>query len=83
MDYFARDSRRCFSVGQVDEVIIENAVVAWGDCTRSSTDSGFCSICNGVDDRPHRGKHLMICYPEKMIKAVAKFFNTRFDLHSM
>ena len=79
MDYFARDSRRSFGHGQVDEVVVEEAVVAWGDSTNTT-----CTLCReDGGDRPHPGKRLMICYPEKMVKATINFFNKRFELHSI
>ena len=78
MDYFARDSRRSFGDGRVDEVVVEEAVVAWGKCTAKD---GCCELCLRDDGRPHRGQQLMICYPEKAVKALINFFNERFKLH--
>ena len=78
IDYFARDAKRCYGDGRIDEVVVEEAVVAWGDCT---TKEGSCEICRDRT-RPHCGKHLMICFPDKMTKATINFFNRRFELHS-
>ncbi|KAL7580019.1 hypothetical protein ACA910_005007 [Epithemia clementina (nom. ined.)] len=78
IDYFARDSRRCFGDGRVDEVIVEESCVAWGECTDAA-----CKLCgDSASDRPHHRKHLMVCFPTKMVKAAITFFNKRFELHS-
>jgi HD superfamily phosphohydrolase len=76
IDYYARDQRRAFrEAGEIDKVMIEDAIVAWGHCTNGDS----CARCfeNGSP-----GKHLMICYPEKTIGATIEFFRKRFDLHS-
>ena len=79
MDYYARDSRRS-NVGtdRVDEVIIRNMAVAWGECTK---EVGSCPICRQDDGRPGHG-HLMICFPEKLVMTVFNFFRKRYDMHS-
>jgi len=75
IDYYARDQRHAFrAAGEIDNVMIEEAVVAWGACTRPDT----CLRCQS--GRSHHGKHLMICYPEKSVQAVVGFFKTRFHL---
>jgi len=79
MDYYARDSRRS-NVGtdRVDEVLIRNVRVAWGDCTK---EHGHCPICRQNDGRRPRS-HLMLCYPEKRVLNVFNFFKKRYDMHS-
>lgn len=75
IDYFARDQRRALrESGEIDKIMIEEAVVAWAQCP----DSVKCFRC--ADDRPQ--KHLMICYPKKLISSCMDFFKTRFTLHS-
>ena len=78
MDYFARDQRRAFrAAGEVEFRLIDEAVVAWGECPRPDK----CFRCK------HAGyggseQHLMICYPDKMVVKGMDFFHTRFLLHS-
>jgi len=86
VDYYARDQRRALrESGEIDKVVIENAVVAWAACTR---EGGSCARCrgrggsSGEKQHPHDGMHLMICFPKKMIPSCAEFFKTRFRLHS-
>ncbi|KAL7580021.1 hypothetical protein ACA910_005008 [Epithemia clementina (nom. ined.)] len=80
IDYFARDSKRSFGDGSVNEVVVDDAYVAWGDCTEEDG-CRICQRCRG--GRPYVGKHLMICYPEKTVKALVNFFNKRFELHDI
>ncbi len=89
MDYLARDERRAFgSAGQIDPLIIENAHVAWGECPRPEK----CFRCkhrfhqkvnfaNVGSDRDYEMKHLMICYPDKMVVNAMNFFKNRFRNH--
>jgi HD superfamily phosphohydrolase len=77
VDYFARDERRAMNAsGEIDKRVIEEAIVTWGTCT----DPTGCYRCKrsgaGAD-----GKHLMICYPEKMVTSAMDFFKKRFTLH--
>eukprot|EP00797_Seminavis_robusta_P020525 Sro3141_g344380.1 Deoxynucleoside triphosphate triphosphohydrolase SAMHD1 (431) ;mRNA; f:1948-3241 len=68
MDYYARDHRPAFKgSGEIEKLMIEEAVVAWGACT----DPEAC--CDG--------KHLMICYPTKVVPTAMEFFRQRFRLH--
>ena len=77
VDYFARDRRRALrDSGEIDKVMIEEAVVAWADCS----DPLSCHRCR-ESSKPK--KHLMICYPDKMIGPSMNFFKTRFELHSI
>jgi HD superfamily phosphohydrolase len=75
MDYFARDTRRVFrGSGEIDFRLIEEAVVAWGDCPQPHE----CFRCKGGMPQ----KHLMICYPDKCVEMCAGFFHRRFKLHA-
>lgn len=85
VDYYARDQRRALrESGEIDKVMIEEAVVAWAACT----DPIQCHRCsrqkkyNGTNYNNNDNKHLMICYPDKLIGASMEFFKTRFTLHS-
>jgi hypothetical protein len=88
VDYYARDQRRALrESGEIDKVLIAEAVVAWADCT----DPTSCHRCRRPAHNsnnkhagagPGNGKHLMICYPKKLIGASMDFFKTRFTLHS-
>eukprot|EP00980_Cylindrotheca_fusiformis_P010970 scaffold2512_cov120-Cylindrotheca_fusiformis.AAC.11 len=72
MDYFARDERRTEKGnGEVDHRLIDEAVVAWGDCPNKSSCKQQCS-----------GRHLMIVWPEKCVGQLANFFHRRFRNHS-
>lgn len=94
IDYFARDSRPAFKgSGEIDKIMIEEAVVAWGSCPSSSS----CPRCQIVDNEQKKentqkigndkqqqrqqGRHLMICYPDKVVPAAMNFFKTRHRLH--
>ena len=75
IDYFARDDRRCNGGdGNIFVRMIDEAVVARGGCPQPDK----CFAC--TEDNP--GKHLMICYPEKMRRNAMDFFKTRFNFHS-
>lgn len=77
IDYYARDQCRALGKpGELDNVMIENAVVAWAKCTEPE---GSCGKCRSR--KHHSGMHLMICYPEKMLASCADFFKTRRRLH--
>jgi HD superfamily phosphohydrolase len=77
IDYFARDQRRAFrESGEIDKIILEEAVVAKAQCTLGPSECWRCK----VDGK--RGMHLMICYPEKLVVNTMEFFNRRLDLHS-
>lgn len=75
IDYYARDERRACEHRQSMEKIVIEAVVAYGQCT----DPNRCFRCKQPGAT---GRHLMICYPEKMVKAAMDFFKKRFFLHS-
>ena len=87
VDYYARDRRRALrEAGEIDKVMIEEAIVAWAPCTNQKT----CFRCRFHKHSPSdksndklRNKHLMICYPDKMVGASMNFFKTRFELHSI
>jgi deoxynucleoside triphosphate triphosphohydrolase SAMHD1 len=86
VDYYARDRRRALrEAGEIDKLMIEEAIVAWAPCT----DPKGCHRCkchskSTVDKGEMlRNKHLMICYPDKMVGASMNFFKTRFELHSI
>jgi deoxynucleoside triphosphate triphosphohydrolase SAMHD1 len=73
IDYFARDKRRCKrDSGEISMLLIDEAFVAWGDCSKSF---GKCARCND------KGEHLMICYPQKVIPHALDFFRMRHTLH--
>lgn len=77
VDYFARDERRAMNAsGEIDKRVIEEAVVTWGTCT----DPTDCYRCKHSGTGA-AGKHLMICYPEKMVTSAMDFFKKRFTLH--
>ena len=86
IDYLARDERRAFgTAGQVDALFIENATVAWGECPRPEKchrckhyANRKMSVSSGMNDET---KHLMICYPEKMVHHTMNFFKNRFRNH--
>lgn len=90
VDYYARDRRRAMrESGEIDKVMIEEAIVAWAPCTDPKScfrcrhhQSSSSSAPSKAKDRL-RNKHLMICYPDKMIGASMNFFKTRFELHSI
>ncbi|GKY93865.1 hypothetical protein MPSEU_000353400 [Mayamaea pseudoterrestris] len=76
MDYFSRDERGALGVdGSIDERMIAEAYVAWGSCPQP--DKCF-KCCRGGD-----GRHLMICYPEKMTQNAMNFFNKRKTMHEI
>jgi deoxynucleoside triphosphate triphosphohydrolase SAMHD1 len=92
VDYYARDRRRAFrEAGEIDKLMIEEAIVAWAPCT----DPNNCHRCQYHtknnqsakttmnSDETLRNKHVMICYPDKMVGACMNFFKTRFELHSI
>lgn len=75
IDYFARDARRAFrGSGEIHFRLIEEAIVAWGECPRPDK----CFYCKGGMPQ----QHLMICYPEKCGEMCVDFFHHRFKLHS-
>jgi hypothetical protein len=90
VDYYARDRRRALrESGEIDKVMIEEAIVAWAPCTNPKTcfrcrqhKTSPSSSFNNANDKL-RNKHLMICYPDKLIGASVNFFKTRFELHSI
>jgi deoxynucleoside triphosphate triphosphohydrolase SAMHD1 len=77
VDYFARDRRRALrDSGEINKVMIEEAIVAWAECSDPAT-------CHRCLKKKSPIKHLMICYPDKMIGPSMNFFKTRFELHSI
>lgn len=66
MDYFARDCGRTMGSQDVDVRLVDEAVVAWGECPKP----GDCHACSP----DNRRKHLMICYPEKVRRQARDFF---------
>lgn len=77
IDYYARDERGALAVeGGIDERMITEACVAWGSCTQPNK----CFQCRR-DKNKNGGRHLMICYPEKMTQNVMDFFNRRKTMH--
>ena len=86
VDYYARDRRRALrEAGEIDKVMIEEAIVAWAPCT----DPKACFRCRNTFPSSNStmgmpaNKHLMICYPDKMVGPSMNFFKTRFELHSI
>ena len=78
IDYFARDFRNAFrGSGEIDKLMIEEAVVAWGDCTNPEK----CFRCKQTRKEKTPQKHLMICYPDKLVGAAMAFFKHRHYLH--
>ena len=78
IDYFARDQRRAFrAAGEIENLMVDEAVVAWAKCTKPP---GSCVRCD--DNSSNDGKHLMICYPEKMVERCLDFFKVRERLHA-
>ena len=89
IDYFARDHRSAFKgSGEIEKLAVEEAVVAWGDCT----DPTKCFRCqhqqqqqqmlaNNNNAKTNQTKHLMICYPEKVVGSAMTFFKLRHTLH--
>lgn len=83
MDYLARDGVRAFGSTGNDTMLIELACVAWGDCPRPMK----CFRCKHLDREAKssgdrwEGKHLMICYPDKMVHNAMNFFKDRFRNH--
>jgi len=76
IDYFARDERRAKNAsGQIDNRVIQEAFVTWGSCPNPA-DCFRCKHCISPE------QHLMICYPEKMVKSAMSFFKKRSELHS-
>jgi HD superfamily phosphohydrolase len=79
VDYFARDRRRALrDSGEINKVMVEEAIVAWAECS----DPTQCHRCQEKKSFKPK-KHLMICYPDKMIGPCMNFFKTRFELHSI
>jgi HD superfamily phosphohydrolase len=77
VDYFARDERRAMNAsGEIEKRVIEEAIVTWGTCT----DPTKCYRCKHSGAGAN-GKHLMICYPEKMVTSAMDFFKKRYMLH--
>ncbi len=74
MDYYARDQKRTLGTGKVDVMLIEEAFVAKGVCSRPDK----CHSCDPENPK----EHYMICYPEKLIVKAMEFFKTRFSMHS-
>ena len=80
IDYFARDQRRAFrDSGEIETLMIDEAVVTWAKCTK---EPGKCLRCCQNQHSTKAGKHLMICYPEKMVIPCVSFFKLRHELHS-
>lgn len=78
IDYFARDHRSAFKgSGEIEKLVVEEAVVAWGDCT----DPIKCFRCRQHLFNSTNQKHLMICYPEKVVGSAMTFFKLRHTLH--
>lgn len=78
IDYFARDERRAiWASGEIETLMVDEAVVAWAACT---ADSGSCPRCNRPGEKHHK-QHLMICYPEKRIPDCLRFFKKRYTNH--
>eukprot|EP00586_Coscinodiscus_wailesii_P019110 CAMPEP_0172516306 /NCGR_PEP_ID=MMETSP1066-20121228/275182_1 /TAXON_ID=671091 /ORGANISM="Coscinodiscus wailesii, Strain CCMP2513" /LENGTH=574 /DNA_ID=CAMNT_0013297727 /DNA_START=414 /DNA_END=2138 /DNA_ORIENTATION=+ len=90
LDYYARDMRRALGVGQVDQMFVEEAFVAWGKCPKPKE----CFRCRNEKHNNNSGvgtfrrrdgmanEHLMIAYPEKLVNKAMEFFKTRFSLHA-
>ena len=58
--------------------MVDEAVMAWAKCTKPP---GSCVRCD--DNSSNDGdKHLMICYPEKMVERCLNFFKVRERLHA-
>jgi hypothetical protein len=76
MDYFARDSKRALGQDALFSRMIDEAVVAWGECPQPKK----CHACTEHAPR----NHLMICYKDKMFHdgSLMGFFNARFKLHT-
>ena len=87
IDYLARDDRRAFgSSGQIDPMFIENAHVAWGECSRPENCFRRKHLHNGHIKMPSKKDkfeklQLMIVYPEKMVQNAMNFFKLRFRNH--
>lgn len=86
IDYYARDERRAFKgAGVIDFPMIQEARVAWAAC-----DDPHCHKCaNRRSDDPPKfvnnafeGRHLMVCYPDKLVASCLDFFKKRFELHT-
>jgi len=74
MDYFARDERSAFGeAGQINTVMLEEVFVAIGTC-----ESKGCKRACVRDGE--KKKHLMLCYPEKVVDESLNFFKKRLDL---
>jgi HD superfamily phosphohydrolase len=71
VDYFARDARRTQASrnGRINVRVLREVTVAKAKCSDRK-----CIQCR-------TGHHYMICYPEKCIKDIRSFFETRFDMH--
>jgi len=71
VDYFARDARRSQASrnGRINVRVLREVTVGRAKCSDRK-----CAQCRN-------GHHYMICYPEKCIKDIRSFFETRFDMH--
>lgn len=76
-DYFARDRRRALAEEESIKCrLIDEALVAWAACPQPTK----CFQCR---HRPEgTGRHLMVCYPQKMAEDAMGFFKRRYDLHT-
>lgn len=76
IDYYARDDRRCCKEsGEIKKHFLEEAFVTWAVCPKGD------ERCRCRQYEVKQGKHLMICYPDKMAKQAVKFFQERYALH--
>jgi deoxynucleoside triphosphate triphosphohydrolase SAMHD1 len=76
IDYYARDERRTLKGnGEIDRRLIEECVVAWGECPQPKK----CFRCRVHQEQR---QHLMIAWPVKCATTVANFFHQRFRNHS-
>ncbi|KAL3795870.1 hypothetical protein HJC23_002141 [Cyclotella cryptica] len=83
-DYLARDKFYCFGFKGFEQSVLarlfDNACVAWGTCANPKK----CFRCKHNSDargEPVAGKHLTICWPQKIMPTVREFFRERFQHH--
>jgi hypothetical protein len=80
LDYYARDAKRTIGEDDLKDTIIEDAVVARADIGGRTTTSTTSKNDNGQHSSSP-SMHFMICYAEKRVHAIYKFFQHRFSMH--
>lgn len=74
IDYYARDYLAAKGMKNLDILMLEEAVVAWGHCPNHKK----CFKCKAKSEPD---KHLMMCYPDKFVANAMHFYAQRMKNH--